>query len=94
MAVKDVLLQNAEFITKTASTINIKEMNTFNKICKGYRIGREYDCITKLCNERIRIYINNDNTQEKIRQCLMLCDTVIKTLEFNMKIIKRIATSD
>lgn len=85
--IKSALLKNVDFVTKIASTSKLKEMKMFNNICKGYKLGKEDEYIIKLCNERIRIYTNNDNTLEKIRQCLVLCDTVIKTIEFNQKIL-------
>lgn len=92
--IKSVLAKNVDFVTKIASTSKLKEMKMFNNVCKGYKLGKEDEYIVKLCNERVRVYMNNDNTLEKIRQCLVLCDTVIKTIEFNQKILRQMNGTD
>ena len=82
------LYKNVEFVTKTVPASKLKEMKAFNSVCRGYRLGKEDEYIPRLCNERIKIYVYNDNTSERTRQCLMLCDAVIKTIEFNKKVLK------
>lgn len=87
---EQTLKKNADFVTKTAPSNKFKEMKAFNSVCKSYKLGKEDEYVIKLCNERIKIYVYNDNTSERIRQYLVLCDTVIKTVEFNRDIMKQL----
>ena len=86
--ISETLKKNAAFVRGIPKVNKMKELKMFCNMCSGYKIGKEDEYILKLCNERVRIYMRNDNTTDKIRQCLMLCDTVIKTIEFNKRLLQ------
>lgn len=89
ITVEDLVKKNARFVTKTVPATKHKEMKAFYNVCRGYKIGKEDDCLCKLCIERVRIYTNNDNTLERIRQYLVLCDSAIKAVEVNRLLLRK-----
>lgn len=65
-----------------------RELKTFMKYCRNYHLGKEDQTIINLCNERVNIYIDNDNTTQRIRNSLETCDTLINILKENNALLK------
>ena len=73
---EQTLKKNADFVNKTAPANRFKEMKAFNSICRSYKLGKEDEYIIKLCNERIKIYVYNDNTSQRTRYWRILSDVL------------------